>query len=151
MRNQESQGPVEAQRVAWGRLSGAGSMKTLSLQRDPDGFFLWHPDYAPWIVGRHSLGANPNDRAFFDPNTGESFLLEPPPTFPETRARSAPSLRRPRVPARRCGTPLRCCCPAPPGIRGRQPRSAPRTRGRPSAPSPDTGGIAPPCETAPRP
>src|SRR2546425_6752454 len=24
-----------------------------------------------------------------------SFLLEPPPTFPETRARSAPSLRRP--------------------------------------------------------
>src|SRR3989454_8756225 len=84
MRNQESQGPVEAQRVAWGRLSGAGSMKTLSLQRDPDGFFLWHPDYAPWIVGRHSLGANPNDRAFFDPNTGESFLLEPPPTFPET-------------------------------------------------------------------
>jgi len=46
-------------------------MKTLRLQRDPDGFFLWHPDYAPWIVGRHSLAANPDDRAFFDPNTGE--------------------------------------------------------------------------------
>jgi hypothetical protein len=46
-------------------------MKTLRLQRDPDGFFLWHPDYAPWIVGRRSLEANPNDRAFFDPNTGE--------------------------------------------------------------------------------
>ncbi len=46
-------------------------MKTLRLQRDPDGFFLWHPDYAPWIVGRHSRAANPNDRAFFDPNTGE--------------------------------------------------------------------------------
>ena len=52
-------------------MSGVGSMKTLRLQRDPDGFFLWHPDYAPWIVGRHSLGANPNDRAFFDPNTSE--------------------------------------------------------------------------------
>ncbi len=52
-------------------MSGVGSMKTLRLQRDPDGFFLWHPDYAPWIVGRHSLAANPNDRAFFDPNTGE--------------------------------------------------------------------------------
>jgi hypothetical protein len=71
MRNQESQGPVEAQRVAWGRLSGAGSMKTLRLQRDPDGFFLWHPDYAPWIVGRRSPGANPSDRAFFDPSAGE--------------------------------------------------------------------------------
>ena len=46
-------------------------MKTLRLQRDPDGFFLWHPDYAPWIVGRRSPGANPNDRAFFDPNAGE--------------------------------------------------------------------------------
>jgi hypothetical protein len=46
-------------------------MQTLRLQRDPDGLFLWHPDYAPWLVGRHSLGANPNDRAFFDPNTGE--------------------------------------------------------------------------------
>src|SRR6266852_4843434 len=46
-------------------------MKTLKLQRDPDGFILWHPDYAPWIVGRHSLAANPNDRAFFDPNTSE--------------------------------------------------------------------------------
>src|SRR5438309_9469018 len=46
-------------------------MKTLRLQRDPDWLFLWHPDYAPWIVGRHSRGANPNDRAFFDPNTGE--------------------------------------------------------------------------------
>src|SRR3989475_10976101 len=52
-------------------LSGVGSMKTLRLQRDPDGLFLWHPDYAPWIVGRHSLAANPDDRAFFDPNTGE--------------------------------------------------------------------------------
>ena len=48
-----------------------GSMKTLRLQRDPDGFFLWHPDYAPWIVGRRSLGANPNDRAFFDPDAGD--------------------------------------------------------------------------------
>ncbi len=46
-------------------------MKTLRLQRDPDGLFLWHPDYAPWIVGRHSGGANPNDRAFFDPKAGE--------------------------------------------------------------------------------
>src|SRR3989442_6284922 len=46
-------------------------MQTLRLQRDPDGLFLWHPDYAPWLVGRHSLAANPNDRAFFDPNTGE--------------------------------------------------------------------------------
>lgn len=46
-------------------------MKTLRLQRDPDGFFLWHPDYAPWIVGRRSLEANPNDRAFFDPNAGD--------------------------------------------------------------------------------
>lgn len=46
-------------------------MKTLRLQRDPDGLFLWHPDYAPWIVGRHSLGANPNDRAFFDPHGGD--------------------------------------------------------------------------------
>jgi len=46
-------------------------MKTLKLQRDPDGLFLWHPDYAPWIVGRHSLGANPNDRAFFDPKAGD--------------------------------------------------------------------------------
>ena len=46
-------------------------MKTLRLQRDPDGFFLWHPDYAPWIVGRRSLEANPNDRAFFDPSAGE--------------------------------------------------------------------------------
>ena len=46
-------------------------MKTLRLQRDPDGFFLWHPDYAPWIVGRRSVEANPNDRAFFDPNAGE--------------------------------------------------------------------------------
>src|SRR5207248_10229830 len=49
----------------------AGSMKTLRLQRDPDGLFLWHPCYAPWIVGRHSGGANPNDRAFFDPKAGE--------------------------------------------------------------------------------
>ena len=48
-----------------------GSMKTLRLQRDPDGFFLWHPDYAPWIVGRRSLGANPNDRALCDPNEGD--------------------------------------------------------------------------------
>ena len=46
-------------------------MKTLRLQRDPDGLFLWHPEYAPWIVGRHSRGANPNDRAFFDPKAGE--------------------------------------------------------------------------------
>ena len=46
-------------------------MKTLKLQRDPDGLFLWHPDYAPWIVGRHSREANPNDRAFFDPQAGE--------------------------------------------------------------------------------
>src|SRR5206468_5046553 len=46
-------------------------MKTLRLRRDPDGLFLWHPAYAPWIVGRHSLAANPDDRAFFDPNTGE--------------------------------------------------------------------------------
>ena len=46
-------------------------MKTLRLQRDPDGFFLWHPDYAPWIVGRRSLEANPNDRAFFDPHAGD--------------------------------------------------------------------------------
>ncbi|PYO26912.1 MAG: hypothetical protein DMD73_11120 [Gemmatimonadetes bacterium] len=46
-------------------------MKTLKLQRDPDGFFLWHPDYAPWIVGRHSLAANPDDRAFFDPTAGD--------------------------------------------------------------------------------
>ena len=52
-------------------MSGVGSMKTLRLQRDPDGFFLWHPDYAPWIVGRHSLEANPNDRAFFDPHAGD--------------------------------------------------------------------------------
>ena len=52
-------------------MSGVGSMQTLRLQRDPDGLFLWHPDYAPWLVGRHSLAANPNDRAFFDPNTGE--------------------------------------------------------------------------------
>src|SRR5213082_3185525 len=52
-------------------LSDVGSMKTLRLQRDPDGLFLWHPDYAPWIVGRRSREANPNDRAFFDPNTGE--------------------------------------------------------------------------------
>jgi hypothetical protein len=44
-------------------------MKTLRLQRDPDGLFLWHPDYAPWIVG--SPGANPTDRAFFDPAVGE--------------------------------------------------------------------------------
>jgi len=50
-------------------------MKTLRLQRDPDGFFLWHPDYAPWIAGRHSIGANQNDRAFFDPNTGEIVWL----------------------------------------------------------------------------
>src|SRR5712691_1689905 len=57
--------------LIWRRLSGVGSMKTLRLQRDPDGFFLWHPDYAPWIVGRRSLGANPNDRAFFDPNAGD--------------------------------------------------------------------------------
>jgi len=46
-------------------------MKTLKLQRDPDGLFLWHPDYAPWIVGRRSLEANPNDRAFFDPKAEE--------------------------------------------------------------------------------
>jgi hypothetical protein len=46
-------------------------MKTLRLQRDPDGFFLWHPDYAPWIVGRRLLEANPNDRAFFDPHEGD--------------------------------------------------------------------------------
>src|SRR5207249_4835315 len=57
--------------LIWRWLSGVGSMKTLRLQRDPDGLFLWHPDYAPWIVGRRSLEANPNDRAFFDPNTGE--------------------------------------------------------------------------------
>ena len=50
----------------WGEI-----MKTLRLQRDPDGFFLWHSDYAPWIVGRRSLEANPNDRAFFDPNAGD--------------------------------------------------------------------------------
>jgi hypothetical protein len=40
--------------LIWGRLSGVGSIKTLRLQRDPDGLFLWHPDYAPWIVGRRS-------------------------------------------------------------------------------------------------
>src|SRR5439155_22367189 len=32
------------------------------------------------------------------------------PPFPVTRARSAPSLRPPRQPARRCCTHLRCCC-----------------------------------------
>ena len=57
--------------MIWRWLSGVGSMKTLRLQRDPDGLFLWHPDYAPWIVGRRSREANPNDRAFFDPKAGE--------------------------------------------------------------------------------
>ena len=52
-------------------MSDVGSMKTLRLQRDPDGLFLWHPDYAPWIVARRSREANPNDRAFFDPKAGE--------------------------------------------------------------------------------
>lgn len=45
-------------------------MKTLKLQRDPDGLFLWHHDYAPWLVARHSLDAGPTDRAFFDPSAG---------------------------------------------------------------------------------
>src|SRR2546426_3060203 len=57
--------------LIWRWLSGVGSMKTLRLQRDPDGLFLWHPDYAPWIVGGRSREANPNDRAFFDPKAGE--------------------------------------------------------------------------------
>src|SRR5437870_12224594 len=46
-------------------------MKALRLQRDPDGLFLWHPDYAPCIAGRRSRESNPNDRAFFDPKAGE--------------------------------------------------------------------------------
>jgi hypothetical protein len=46
-------------------------MKTLRVQRDPDGLLLWHPDYAPWIIGRRSLEANPTDRAFFDPTAGD--------------------------------------------------------------------------------
>ncbi len=46
-------------------------MKTLKLQRDPDGLFLWHPDYAPWLVARRSLEANLTDRAVFDPIAGD--------------------------------------------------------------------------------
>src|SRR2546426_7249439 len=47
-----------------------------------------------------------------------------PPTFPETRVRSAPSRRPPRALAQCCGTRLGRCCPAPPGIRARRPRCA---------------------------
>ena len=71
MRDAPRATPSRHAALIWGRLCGVESMKTLRLQRDPDGFFLWHPDYAPWIVGRRSLGANPNDRAFFDPNEGD--------------------------------------------------------------------------------
>ena len=56
---------------AWRRSIPGASHEDFEAATRPRWVFLWHPDYAPWIVGRHSLGANPNDRAFFDPNTSE--------------------------------------------------------------------------------